>query len=182
MTLVTFAASSNAQFPYNPDSDGNGAIQLNDLLDFVQLYGTDFILPVMDPSIQVLDSELLAQVDTISIGGGISIQLFLPVTVEDESDILLFKNTELHDGLGVYAQNHANIDLQIYAFLPEVDHFKRLMVAIEADESSYNGSSIWLHIIDPDGLTVSEFHANNISENEMRMVWSLDGTWFSGSN
>ena len=100
MTLVTFAASSNAQFPYNPDSDGNGAIQLNDLLDFVQLYGTDFILPVMDPSIQVLDSELLAQVDTSSIGGGISIQLFLPVTVEDESDILLFKNTELHDGLG----------------------------------------------------------------------------------
>lgn len=46
LALMLFAVSLGAQaqitYPYNPDSDSNGALGLNDLLDFLTLYGETF--------------------------------------------------------------------------------------------------------------------------------------------
>ena len=39
LCAVSFGASAQVTYPYNPDSDNNGSLGLSDLLDFLALYG-----------------------------------------------------------------------------------------------------------------------------------------------
>ena len=73
-TLLALIASmtAGAQTPYNPDSDGDNMIGINDVLDFLPYFGSEFFPEPNEPAIFSLNESILASsdLDTIAINGG----------------------------------------------------------------------------------------------------------------
>jgi hypothetical protein len=59
LVMCCFALAASAQslvYPYNPDSDSNGFINHEDLLDFLPLYGQEF---------EIIDSLAISNIDEV---------------------------------------------------------------------------------------------------------------------
>ena len=60
-----FALSMSAQFPYNPDSNSDNLVGIDDLMDLLPLYGGEFYPQQTEPQIQVIplnDSLVVADI------------------------------------------------------------------------------------------------------------------------
>jgi len=74
-----FALSMSAQTPYNPDSDGDNLIGINDVLDFLPYFGNEFYPEIIQPVFQTCVTQ---PADTCFVNEGTDI-VFVQFNVSD---------------------------------------------------------------------------------------------------
>jgi hypothetical protein len=122
-----FIMNVSAQFPYNPDSDANNLININDVLDFLPLFGDEFYPePNLEDSIPVIDMYpfIVAHYDTISCCG----VEFPTVTIDGNHDKLV-----LTSSLQTYSSEF-NCDNSCTTFW----NVNRLNIEIEEPDNLYH--------------------------------------------
>jgi hypothetical protein len=151
-----FALSLSAQFPYNPDSDGDNMIGMDDFLNFLPLFGQP-ITPSFTLQKQVCDAD--------SINGS------SPCVISEETDWLSVHNVEANE------QNLSFV-------LPIATTWKKLCVALDdkPDGMFFHASNNEISYVNWNGYYGTAAGPNPLMRFtpgylERRQWWRLIGQW-----
>lgn len=176
VTLACFAlANTQAQTPYNPDSDGDNLIGVYDLVDFLPLYGNPFFPDGSQPIIEIIGPDALINVDTIAITSSAA-QIELNFFVDSLTDVVLIEVDPLR--LAMDAQfSSSGVYLDIFIQLPQLNTFKNVAIAYTGEFEPYNGTSIEIKVKDDD-LLIETFNTW-FPKNRFRPFVHMANQWFS---
>lgn len=176
VTLACFAlANTQAQTPYNPDSDGDNLIGVYDLVDFLPLYGNPFFPDGSQPIIEIIGPDALINVDTIAITSSAA-QIELNFFVDSLTDVVLIEVDPLR--LAMDAQfSSSGVYLDIFIQLPQLNTFKNVAIAYTGEFEPYNGTSIQIKVKDDD-LLIETFNTY-FPKNRFRPFVHMANQWFS---
>ena len=181
-TLLALIASmtAGAQTPYNPDSDGDNMIGINDVLDFLPYFGSEFFPEPNEPAIFSLNESILASsdLDTIAINGGFSITLEYTFITDDNIDIVLVEADEIRLAMAqMYATNNQSLD--IFIVLPECTGYREFSIAEKAVtiESNGAGHDVWVQL-NGENIPLGDFD-EYVASNRVSIFKCISGQWFA---
>ena len=167
---------TQAQTPYNPDSDGDNLIGINDVLDFLPYFGSEFFPEPIEPEILEIGPDNLINVDTVGLYST-AVVLHLDLSMDATTDVVLVNVDPLRLALNdQYTESNISLDISVH--LPEVDSYKTVAIAYTGEFALFNGTGITIDVLDDNGLTVGQFQGY-YSVNRIRKFVNLGGKWFA---
>lgn len=179
LLAACFTATAQDAFPYNPDSNGDSAIGVPDLMSFLPLFGSAFMPDAYSPEVFTLDESLLLAIDTIGNPSSTYINLEVNVTISDSTDVVVFRSNDLMQALGA-AYSEDNLQLKVKSHLPQgSSSFKGMLLATTGNTWPYNGVTLYHSIYSGEEL-VMEIFTNNFAAPRGTEFYRVDSSWFRG--